>query len=192
MADDANGANTMTIVAGHALDHMEFLFGSLTSLSATIGVQVPQWRLADSGETIQADAPDTVLANGTLAAGGLVSFQAASVPHNGSGWRLEAYGTEGTLVATSAALPQITPVVLRGAQGSDPLAPLDVPARGPAGLTVPGGPGHNIARSYARMAQAIHDRTAATPDFRRAVRVHRLLDALRTSSDERRTIGVTP
>ena len=190
MANDANGANTMTIVAGHTLDHVEYVFGNLTELSATIGVQVPQWRLADTGETVEADAPDNILVNGTLIGGGLVSFQAASVPYNGSGWRMEAYGTEGTLVATSPALPQITPILISGARGSDSLAPLDVPEREPAGFTVPAGPGHNIARSYARMARAIRDGAKAEPDFRHAVRVHRLLDALRKSSDDRRTIGL--
>lgn len=190
MADDANGANTLTIVAGHILDQVEYLFGSLTELSAKVGVQVRQWRLADTGQTIQADAPDNILVTGTLAGGGLLSFQAASVPNNGSGWRLEAYGTKGTLVATSAALPQITPIVISGAQGADSLTPLDVPERVPAGFTVPTGPGHNIARSYAAMARAIRDGAPAEPDFRDAVSVHRLLDALRQSSDDRRTIGV--
>jgi predicted dehydrogenase len=40
------------------------------------------------------------------------------------------------------------------------------------------------------MAQAIRDGGTAEPDFGHAVRVHRLLDALRKSSDDRRTIGV--
>lgn len=190
MANDASGANTLTIVAGHTLDHVEFLFGDLTELSATIGVQVPQWRLTDSDETVEADAPDNILVNGILAEGGLVSFHAASVPYHGSGWRMEAYGTKGTLVATSAALPQITPVLMSGAQGRGPLEPLEVPDRELAGLTVPAGPGHNIARSYARMAQAIRGGAVTEPDFRDAVRVHRLLDAVRQSSHKRRAIGV--
>jgi predicted dehydrogenase len=103
---------------------------------------------------------------------------------------MEAYGTEGTLVAISAALPQITPILLSGALGRDPLAPVDVPVREPDGLTVPAGPGHNIARSYARMAEAIRDGAPAVPDFSHAVGVHRLLDSVRESSDERRGIGV--
>ena len=190
MANDANGANTMTIVAGHTLDQVEYLFGNLTEVSARISVQVPQWRLADTGETIEADAPDHILVTGTIEGGGLLSFQAASVPHNGSGWRMEAYGTKGTMVATSAALPQITPTLIIGARGTDSLTRLDVPGREPVGFSVPAGPGHNIARSYAGMAQAIRDGGTAEPDFGHAVRVHRLLDALRQSSDERRTIGV--
>lgn len=192
MADRANGANTMTIVAGHTLDQLEYLFGRLTEITSTTRVQLPLWRLADTGETVEADAPDTILVNGRFANGGLVSFQAASVPHNGSGWRMEAYGTEGTLVATSAALPQITPVRLTGARGSNPLAPIEVPIDEPSGLIVPPGPGHNIARSYARMADAIRRGSPPGPDFDDALRLHRLLDLLQQSSDERRAIEVGP
>jgi predicted dehydrogenase len=187
MADKANGANTMTIVGGHTLDAVEYCFGALVDVSAMVGVQVPQWHLADTGAIVDVDAPDTILLNGTLAAGGVVSYLATSVPHHGSGWRMEAYGTEGTLIASSAGLPQITPVALMGAQGDEPLAPVTVPEadRG----AVPDGPGRNIARSYRRMADAIRTGAAAAPDFDRAVRVHRLLDALQGSSDQRHTTG---
>jgi predicted dehydrogenase len=40
------------------------------------------------------------------------------------------------------------------------------------------------------MAEAIRDGAPAEPDFSRAVGVHRLLDSVRESSDERRAIGV--
>lgn len=187
MADRSNGANTMTIVGGHTLDTLEHCFGSLVDVSAMIGVQVPQWHLADTGDIVDVDAPDTILVNGTLASGGLVSYFAASVPHHGAGWRMEAYGTEATLVASSAALPQITPVTLMGAQGDKPLAPVPVPEADRA--AVPDGPGRNIARSYRRMAEAIRAGSAATPDFDDALRVHRLLDALEESSDQHHTTG---
>ncbi len=187
MADRSNGANTMTIVGGHTLDVVEHCFGAFVDVSAMVDVQVPHWHLADTGAIVDVDAPDTILLNGTLAGGALVSYLAASVPHHGSGWRMEAYGTEGTLVASSAALPQITPVALMGAQGDRPLALVPVPEadRG----AVPDGPGRNIARSYRRMAEAIRAGTAATPDFDHALRVHRLLDALQESSDQRHTTG---
>lgn len=54
-----------------------------------MATQVPQWHLGDTGETIDVDAPDTVLLISTLAGGGLISFHAASVPFNGSNWRME-------------------------------------------------------------------------------------------------------
>lgn len=187
MADRSSGANTMTIVGGHTLDTLEHCFGALVDVSAMVGVQVPQWHLADSGDIVDVDAPDTILLNSTLASGGLVSYLAASVPHHGTGWRMEAYGTEGTLVASSAALPQITPIALIGAQGDRPLAPVPVPEADRT--AVPDGPGRNIARSYRRMAEAIRAGAAATPDFDHALRVHRLLDALQESSDQRHTTG---
>lgn len=190
MADRAKGANPMTIVAGHTLDYIEYLFGPIVEISATVAVQLPQWRLVDTGDTVEADAPDTVLVQGVLPGGGLLSVHVASVPYNGSGWRMEAYGTEGTLIASSAALPQITPVSLSGARGDDPPAPIEVPRIEPVGVARPPVPGHNIARSYARMAQAIRDRAPAEPDFDHAVGVHRLLDSALRSSNERRTIGV--
>lgn len=187
MADRSNGANILTIVGGHTLDTVEHCFGALVDVSAMVGVHVPQWHLADTGDIVDVDAPDTLVVNGTLASGGVVSCLAASVPHHGPGWRMEAYGTEATLVASSAALPQITPIALVGAQGDKPLAPVPVPEADRA--AVPEGPGRNIARSYRRMAEAIRGITAATPDFDHALRVHRLLDALQESSDQRHTTG---
>ena len=190
MARDENGVNTMTVVVGHTLDHVEYVFGRLTEVSAKVAVQVPQWRLVDSGEIVDADAPDDILLTGMLTGGGLLSFRAASVPYNGSGWRMEAYGTEGTLVASTAALPQITPISLLGARGHDSLVPIEMPKSGLDGPAVLNGPGHNVARAYDRMAHAIRTGTRATPDFGEALHLHRLLDAIRRSSSEQRTIGV--
>ncbi|MGI9614496.1 MAG: Gfo/Idh/MocA family protein [Acidimicrobiales bacterium] len=191
MGDNANGANTMTIVAGHTLDQIAHCFGAFTAVSAKVAVQLPQWELADTGETIDVDAPDNIAVNATLATGGLVSYHAATVPDNATGWRMEVYGTEGTLAATTVALPQITPVHLRGARGDDPLAELKVPDRlnvVPEGL--PFGPARNVGGTYRRMAEAIRDGSIYLPDFDHAVEVHRLLDALERSSAEGRTIRV--
>ena len=91
---------------------------------------------------------------------------------------------------TTAVMPQISPVILWGARGDDPLAPLDVPDRQQDGLAVPAWPSRNIARSYTRMAEAIRDRTAAEPDFDHALEVHRLLETVRKSSDQQRVVGV--
>lgn len=138
MADEANGANTSTIVAGHTLDYVEYCFGRGPGAAVALGRHRRDQRGRRSGQhPRQRDLGDR----------GLLSYQAASVPYNASGWTMEAYGTEGTLVASAAALPQITPIVLSGARGEDPLAPLDVPDRLSSVVAVPDGPGRNIARS---------------------------------------------
>ena len=185
MGDAQNGANLMTIVAGHSLDYLSHAFGPLANVSASVGTQVPQWHLADTGETVDVDAPDNVALMGTLAHGGRVSFHMASVPFNGSNWRMAVHGSRGTLVATTQGLPQITPTTLDGAQGDAALAPLPVPERlRSAPSAAIGGPARNVAQAYARIAKAIREGTRFNPDFDHALGLHELLEALQRSSDE--------
>lgn len=189
MGDAENGANLMTIVAGHSLDYLAYCFGPLAEVSALVATHVPRWHIADTGETIEVDAPDSVAVTAALAGGGHLSFHMASVPYNGSGWRMAVYGTEGTLVATTPGLPQITPITLTGARGDRPLAPLPVPERLRLAITTaPDGPAGNIARAYARIGDAIRQGKRFHPDFDHALRLHALLDALEQSSDEGRAI----
>lgn len=190
MGDAANGANLMTIVVGHSLDSLSRCFGPLTAVSASVSTQFPQWHLADTGETIDVDAPDSVALTGTLAGGGRLSFHMASVPYNGSGWRMAVHGTEGTLIATTEGLPQITPVAVTGARGDEPLAPMPLPERFDTGQAAPEGPAGNIARAYARIDDAVRSGTRFQPDFDHAVRLHEMLDALQRSSDEGRTVDL--
>ena len=99
------------------------------------------------------------------------------------------YGTEGTLLATTNGLPQISPLTLEGARGDEPLAPLPIPERlrlAPAAL--PDGPAGNIARAYARIAEAIRDGKRFEPGFNDALVLHELLDALQHSSDTGRVV----
>ena len=139
------------------------------------------------------DAPDNILVNGVLSSGGLLSYYAASVPHHGTGWRLEAYGTKGTIAASTPALPQITPVTLRGSQNGEPLTELKIPDRLHAlPEAEPPGPPSNVGRSYQRLAAAIVDGTSYGPDFDHAVEVHRLIDTIQRSSDEGRSITLDP
>ena len=77
----------------------------------------------------------------------MVSLQAGSVPFNASGWRMEIYGTEGTIVASTSGLPQITPITLTGARGTDPLQELAVPDHVRGSGRFPGGPPGNVARA---------------------------------------------
>ena len=49
-------------------------------VSASISTQVPQWHLADTGETIDVDAPDSVAFTGTLGGGSTGTTQGTSGP----------------------------------------------------------------------------------------------------------------
>ena len=193
MGTRANGANFLTIVGGHTLDALTYCISPFVELSGSVATLFPEWQLADTGETIEVDAPDNAAVTGVLEGGAMVSVRVGSVPHNASGWRMEIYGTEGTIIATTAGLPQITPVTLTGARGEDALGALpvshgaDVADR--SGRFPPGPPG-NVGRAYEQLGQAIRDGRSFSPGFAHASELHQLLDTIQRSSDEGGSIAV--
>ena len=176
MGDKANGANFLSIVGGHVLDSITYCVAPFTELSATVATQFPAWRLSDTKETISVDAPDSVVAEGELEGGAMVSLHAASVPYNASGWRMQIYGTEGTIVASTPGLPQITPIELRAARGSGPFEVLPLPKD--LVDDMPAGPPGNVGRAYQDLAEAIALNRPFSPDFAHAESLHSLLDSL--------------
>jgi predicted dehydrogenase len=185
--DRRNGANTLTIAAGHAIDALCFLVGEFASVSASLETKITQWHNTDTGETMSVDSPDWIAVNGRLQRGADVAFLTTTVPFNPSGNRLEIFGTEGTLVVTGGSL-NLGPSQLQGARGRDQLAVMEPPARfvlAPDG--VPAGPPRNVSQAYARFAAAAD---GFQPDFAHAVTRHKLIEALERSSAERRTIDL--
>ncbi len=139
---------------------------------------------------VGADAGRPSERDGTPAAVDLVSYQSASAPCNGSGRRLHASGTDGTVPVSATFMPQSGPVIVGGATGDNPLALLDETDAQPGRRAVPAGVGRNIARADARMAEAIPDGTAAEPGFGHVETALPLLDPVRRPSEQQRAIGI--
>src|SRR6516162_3381299 len=186
------GANTLTIANGHTVDAMRFVTGDFGRLSAVVASQAKQW--LDTGTTTLLDvtSPDNVLLSGRLASGAVASVHIGAIPFAGSGYRMEIYGRDGTLVATGKDSPQLSEVFLHGAQGGNTLVPMPVPER----LTfvapgTPSGEALNVGQMYTLFAQAIRERAirdgkSRHPTFDTAVDLHRLVDAIKQASDNGR------
>ena len=117
----------------------------------------------------------------------------ASIPWAGSGYRLEIYGREGTLVATSDESPQLGTVHLQGTRASGNLEPLEVPSHYRyVPENMPQGAPYNVGQLYTRFARAIRagDVSPSHATFETAVDLHRLIDAMRDSSEQGRQIPV--
>jgi len=190
-ADKANGAHTLSISAGHALDAFCWCVGPFEEVSAIVETLAPEWAL-EGGGSLHVTAPDFVSLTGRLAGGAVGNVAVASVPAHGSGFRMEVYGTEGTLVATAGSQVQATGVRLQGArQGDAQLADIEIPDR----LrwipdTVPQGTPINVAQMMRRFAEGIRGGDPPAPTFADAVRNHRLLDAIEHSSETRQAVRV--
>src|SRR5437588_8928575 len=121
------GANTLTIANGHTVDAMRFVTGDFRALSAVVATRAKQWLDTGSNTWLDVTAPDHILISGALGNGAVVSSHVAAIPYAGSGYRMEIYGREGTLIATGEDSPQLSEVSLQGAKGNEPLAPMPVP-----------------------------------------------------------------
>ena len=191
--DDTLGATTLTIAAGHAIDAMRFIVGDFRQVAAVVTTQVPQWLEVDTQRLVDVTAPDNILVSGQLASGAVASVHVASIPWAGTGYRLEIYGREGTLVATSDESPQLGTVQLQGTRASGKLEPLDIPSRYRyVPEDMPKGAPYNVGQLYALFARAIRsgEVSPSKATFATAVDLHRLIDAMRESSVQGRQITV--
>jgi predicted dehydrogenase len=189
--DAEQGANTLTIAAGHTIDAMRFVAGDPERLCATLTTQVNQWFVTDTKTFVDVTSPDNILAVGRLKSGAVASVHVGAIPYAGSGYRMEVYGREGTLVVSGEDSPQMTELVLHGAKGNDTLAPIAVPEdltwTAPA---TPAGVPTNVGQMYALFARAIRGGGSAQPTFDIAVDLHRLLDGIRQASADGRAVTV--
>jgi len=178
------GANTLTIANGHTVDAMRFVAGDFGRLSAVVATQAKQWLDTGANTWLDVTSPDNVLVSGRLANGAVVSVHIGAIPFAGSGYRMEIYGRDGTLVASGEDSPQLGEVSLYGAKGGNKLALLPIPQRftvAPAGT--PSGEPHNVGQMYTVFSQAIRDGGSRQPTFGTAVDLHRLVDAIKQASD---------
>ena len=185
------GANTLTIANGHTVDAMRFVTGDFSRLSAVVATQAKQWLDTGTNTLLDVTAPDNILISGRLANGAVVSSHVGHIPFAGSGYRMEIFGRNGTLVATSEDSPQLAEVSLHGAKGGDTLAPISVPTRfNFTAAGTPSGEAFNVGQMYTAFARAIKGHETRLPDFGTAVELHHLVDAIKRASDTGREVTI--
>jgi predicted dehydrogenase len=187
MLDRVNGANVVTIAAGHSLDVLTYVLGEFADLSAVSDLRRPLITIRETGEQIVKTAADQVAVIGTLASGATASIHIREAMAGGTGFLWEINGTDGTLRITAAeAQPQIFPLTVAGAQGRNEPAELAVPERlthrWPELASLEGAPAFNVGRAYAAFAADIDNGTHTVPDFADAVRRHELIASIETAA----------
>lgn len=188
----ANGANTMTIAGGHAIDALCAVLGEFSEVSARVTTRIAEWQGLD-GKPVPVDAPDCINVIGRLERGAEVTVSVAAVPSNPSGNRIEIYGREGALVVRTDGSFNIGPSQVLMGKGKERMAPMAIPAQYtmvPAGT--PAGQPFNVAQAYARAADALKGQGAFEVDFDLAVRRHALIDAIERSSATGRSVRIDP
>jgi predicted dehydrogenase len=176
------GANTLTITFGHSIDALCMVVGELTEVTALVSTQVPQWFETDTKKHVDVTSPDNVMISGRLENGAVVSASLGVHPYHGSGYRLEIYGTEGTLMVIGGgeAGQELKRKIMGGRKDEQSMQELPIPERlkwvpdEVRGL----GPSYDVGQMWVKFAEAIRTGAPVEPDFELAVRRHTLLDAI--------------
>ena len=186
------GAHTLTIANGHVIDALRFVVGDFARVACVVTTQARQWYETDTQQMVEVTSPDNVLVSGQLASGAVASSHVAAAPWAGSGFRMEVYGREGTLVVTGNVSSQRGETLrLQGARGTHALSDLEVPERFVyVPDDFPHGDPFNIGQMYALFAEAIRTGQSRVPTFDTAVALHRFLDTVKQASEMGRELPV--
>jgi predicted dehydrogenase len=163
-----------------------------TRVACLVTTQARQWYETDTRQMVDVTAPDNVLVSGQLESGAVASVHVGAGPGDGSGFRMEIYGRDGTLVATGTVSSQRGETLrLQGARGTHELSDLAVPERFvyvPADF--PSGDPFNVGQMYALFAEAIRTGQSRVPTFDTAVDLHRFIDTIKQASETGRELPV--
>ncbi|MGG1662475.1 Gfo/Idh/MocA family protein [Brevibacillus sp. NRS-1366] len=192
LLDNSNGANLLTINAGHAIDALCYSLGDFKELSATIANQIKQVKVQETGEMIEKTTADQILINGTLKSGATASIHVQGGVTFRTGVSLEIYGTEGTIVLSNESTHaqfqwgdlKVEGMNIANQVNSTSLAELSIPDQYRwVPDTIPGGPTFNVAQALEKFGVDILEGTHYVPNFEDAVKLHVLLDLIQKAAD---------
>ncbi len=179
--DKSVGTNTMTVNFGHEIDAVLNAVGELTEVSGRVTTQVTQWFETDTKQYVDVTAPDNIFMEGMLGNGAVITAHVGMQPHHGSGYRLEIYGREGTLVMIPKGGGDFQ--ILGGKGDDSALQEMPIPER----LTwVPDtlkGGSFNVGQMWARFAESIRTGEHVEPDFATGLKRHKLMEAIERASE---------
>ena len=191
--DASQGANTMTIANGHVIDALRMVLGDFKRVACMVTTQVQKIYETDTQQYVEVTSPDNVRVSGQLERGAAASVHVGAVPWAGSGFRMEIYGREGTLITTGSVSSQRGEMLrIQGAQRSHELKDLTIPGRF---VYVPDDYPRrhpfNVGQIYALFAKAIRTGQIGLPTFDTAVELHRFIDMIKRASDTGQELPVS-
>ncbi|MEX2446765.1 MAG: Gfo/Idh/MocA family oxidoreductase [Dehalococcoidia bacterium] len=187
----AQGGGTLFALGSHYVDAYRHWFGEVVSVSGAVRSLRPDRTDPSTDAVVQADADDTFAATFTFASGVTATLFTSTAVAPSQGGRMFIAGSEGALLATQRT-PNPAPegVVLGAKAGDAALAELPMPAafapfeddRDERMLSF-----RLLVREFER---GIRAGTSPAPNFEDGLRNQQLLDAVRVSSRDGRTVPI--
>jgi len=175
--DPASGANLSTITAGHTLDLATFLLGGISELDAMSSIKYPSVEVIDGPHSIERTTPNYLAIHARFTNGCVASIEVDSARPAPTPFTLHIIGTDGALTLRGGSL--------FGFQGGELTLEASVPFAAPDAPSAPElhGPLANVGELYARFARDIRGNERETPNFRHALKLHKLIRAVGVAAD---------
>ncbi|MEU5189010.1 Gfo/Idh/MocA family oxidoreductase [Streptomyces klenkii] len=201
LLDVTSGATLLSIPFGHSVDALAMVLGEFREVSAHSENLRPQVTHVTSGAVAAKGAEDQIAVTGLLASGAVAAVHLRGGESRATAFHWEINGTDGDLVVKAGQAQWWSGRLrLYGARGNDRvLTELPVPAAYQRSLTQwterSTEPAYNVAHEYAllrdRITGDLAPDTDGVPDFRHAVRRHRMLENIREAARTGRKVTLT-
>jgi predicted dehydrogenase len=176
----ASGANLLTILAGHTLDVVEAVLGSIIEVDARTEILWPAVKLTDTGEESVRRTADHVGVLGRTRSGTVITADiSGGVAPEDACFRSEIRGSEGWLSLTGG-----HPY---GVQAGDLTLKSNIPFATPEEAAVSGGfmgAAINVGEVYAHFVHDLRKGTYNTNGFEHAFHNAYLIEAVKRSADQ--------
>ena len=182
LQDRRNGATLATIAGGHTLAAVEEVVGAFVEVSARNSILLDTVEIIGTGEQVKRTCADHMLITGEHEGGCVSSVEiVGGVPIP---LCFELRGTSGSLEITGhhPGGYQCGALTVRCTPEAEAQPAPAVPGLHEAPI--------NVGQMWAQFESDIRNNTHTVPDFDRAVRLTRLLDAIESASDEGRTVAL--
>lgn len=178
LQDKKNGATLATIAGGHTLAAVEALVDDYVEVEARSSILNPRPRIGDFDEIVERTCADYMAITGRHASGCVSTVEIMGGCNRP--FQLEVTGDRGWIRVTGNGPGgfQTAALMLEASFAIDSSPPL-------VSSTLKGPPLY-LAESYARLGNDIQSQQYTLPDFARAVRLTRLLDAVEIASEQGR------
>ncbi len=192
MALRSSGTTLLSIYGGHLLDALDHYWGGIADIRMNAAIHLPG--VDESGSAIDRDAFDHIQFHGRLENQALFNLDISGVAASDLGCRWRIDGDEGSLLLTTRdpGMPAMEALSLSALQPDGSFQNVPIDSRFECSLIplspdrYPAYPGSNASREalsaignlYTRLAVAIDQNGAVSPDFHRAVHIQRLIASL--------------
>ncbi len=195
-SDAGQGVSAVRNNGSHMLYMLLHLFGPIAELVADDSQILKFWVFPD-GNTITPKTTDFANMIIKFASGLTMQMQISWSMAVHNGWLIDAFGSNGRLVASSPTFPTARDCTLRAGPLGERLEPVEIDD---VFKTMPGvalgcndepQPSVPMAFSMHAMVETIAGRNTAAPDFAQALEVERIQEAIRISNLERRWVSIS-